>query len=969
MLLRKSSFFVFIFCSLFIWKPADAQKSYSSQGKDFWFGFMTTGNNISPLYVHITSDVATCGKIEIPLAGWSQAFTVPANGKTSITLPNGTAYLTYSDIDQIINKGVHVITDDSVTVCAVNAASIAHDAALIYPTPTLGKNYVTTCYRENISGSGLAEFMIAATQNNTTVQITPSSGIVNSLFTASRASGVTFSLVLNAGQVYDAITLTDLTGSVITSDKPIAVFSGNVTSFVGGCSAGDHLYEQMLPPSLYGRQYLTAPFKTKIGGDMFRFVSFQNGTQISINGGTNINLNALQWKDTVLAIASEIISNNPIAVSQMARGQSCDNQTGDPNMITIHPANEMNTNSVFNLFNTYGTYSGHYVNIITATANTGSVLLNGAGIAASFSTIPANPLYSYAQMTVATGTNRISCPGGFLANAYAFASYNAQGYAVGHLHNTINAPVQIANCSGQGAALIATPGSNYNWSPSTGLSCLTCQTVTASPTIATSYTVSFLSATGCNDVLYFNVDVDSLKDATMTPVPAICLNDPAFNYTAVDTGGIWSGIGITNSSLGTFDPVTAGVGTHTIIYSITSQCGDADTSVINVIQFANATISAAGPFCTSDLSSNLNTITPGGVWTGNGITNSSTGVFDPGVAGVGTHTVTYSIGGSCGDTGVAVFTVYASPIVSVTGPTILCLGDSVTLSATGGGYYLWNNGSLDSSITVSPAIAGTYTYSVLVGNSNCTITDSITINVLSLPTANAGLDDTICIGDVAMLNGSGGGGYLWNTGQTTNSISVSPFMDSTFFLIAYSGSCSDTDWVNINVEPYPVANAGIDLNIFSGQTVTLNASGGGTYSWSPSAGLSCIDCPSPLASPIETTTYVVTVVNEFGCTDVDTIIVYVETNCGKFDIPTAFSPNGDGENDVLYVYAKCVQAIFVEIYDRWGNKVAEITNISEGWDGTFENKLFNSAVFVYSARVKYITGEEVERKGNISLVR
>lgn len=91
--------------------------------------------------------------------------------------------------------------------------------------------------------------------------------------------------------------------------------------------------------------------------------------------------------------------------------------------------------------------------------------------------------------------------------------------------------------------------------------------------------------------------------------------------------------------------------------------------------------------------------------------------------------------------------------------------------------------------------------------------------------------------------------------------------------------------------------------------------------------------------------------------------------CGEMFVPNAFSPDGNGENDLECVYGKCVQELYFAIYDRWGEKVFETTNISKCWDGTFRGQEMNTAVFVYYMKAKLTTGETVEKKGNISLLR
>ncbi|HLG38963.1 MAG TPA: gliding motility-associated C-terminal domain-containing protein, partial [Chitinophagaceae bacterium] len=154
----------------------------------------------------------------------------------------------------------------------------------------------------------------------------------------------------------------------------------------------------------------------------------------------------------------------------------------------------------------------------------------------------------------------------------------------------------------------------------------------------------------------------------------------------------------------------------------------------------------------------------------------------------------------------------------------------------------------------------------------------------------------------------------------------------------------------------------------------LTATGGGSYSWSPSTGLSCITCQNPMTSPQQTTNYCVTVTDTNGCTSTACLTILVEIPCGeeilKTLLPNAFSPNNDGTNDQLCIPANlCIDAFNLKIYDRWGEKVFESESISKCWDGMFHEKPLNSGVFVYYFVAKLISGEPFSQKGNISLVR
>lgn len=171
-----------------------------------------------------------------------------------------------------------------------------------------------------------------------------------------------------------------------------------------------------------------------------------------------------------------------------------------------------------------------------------------------------------------------------------------------------------------------------------------------------------------------------------------------------------------------------------------------------------------------------------------------------------------------------------------------------------------------------------------------------------------------------------------------------------------------------NTSPTPAPpEAGANDTIAYGANTMLSASGSGSYTWTPSAGLSCTACENPVASPLLTTTYYVTT-----CYGTDSVTVFVEPPpipCGELFIPNAFSPNGDGENDVLYVKHNCIQTMVWEIFNRWGEKVFESSEITTGWDGMHKSKKVNTGIYYYLFRATFQNGEEVKLEGNVALLR
>ncbi len=190
-------------------------------------------------------------------------------------------------------------------------------------------------------------------------------------------------------------------------------------------------------------------------------------------------------------------------------------------------------------------------------------------------------------------------------------------------------------------------------------------------------------------------------------------------------------------------------------------------------------------------------------------------------------------------------------------------------------------------------------------------------------------------------------------------------------LIVSDGSSNDTIIKTVTVVPTPVVDAGADVTIAGGDSVTLHATGTATsYSWTPSTGLSATNIADPVATPSVTTTYTVMGTGSNNCIFQDEVTVFVdETPCGNIFIPTAFSPNSDGENDIECVLGDCIVTMHFAIYDRWGEKVFETSDQNDCWDGTYKGELMNTASFVYYFNAILTSGEEISQKGNISLIR
>lgn len=239
----------------------------------------------------------------------------------------------------------------------------------------------------------------------------------------------------------------------------------------------------------------------------------------------------------------------------------------------------------------------------------------------------------------------------------------------------------------------------------------------------------------------------------------------------------------------------------------------------------------------------------------------------------------------CQDTIVIPVTVNPVPNANAGINQSVCSGNPVSLNATGGGTYVWNGGTLVNAPGASQSVTpiSTTSYIVTVTNSfGCTDNDTIVVTVNQNPVFTAGNDVSMCAGDTTQLSATGSGTFSWSPASGLSNTSISnplAFPSSTTTYTATltdANGCIGTDMVTVTINAVPVAVASNDTTICAGSSVNLTSSGGTTYSWSPTTNLNNPNISNPVASPLVTTTYVVTVSNG-GCSDIENVVVNVQT--------------------------------------------------------------------------------------------
>jgi hypothetical protein len=418
-------------------------------------------------------------------------------------------------------------------------------------------------------------------------------------------------------------------------------------------------------------------------------------------------------------------------------------------------------------------------------------------------------------------------------------------------------PATVAICNGQSATLTASGGTQYTWSNSGGSNAA----ATFSPTANTTYTVTVTNAASCSATASRLVTVNANPTAAIAPTAVAICNGQSTTLTASGgTSYAWSNSGGSNASA-SFSP-TANT-TYTVTVTNASNCTATTSRLVTVN--ANPT-AAITPATVAICNGQSTTLTASGgtsyAWSNSGGSNAAA-TFSP--TANTTYTVTVTNASNCTATASRLVTVNAIPTATINGPTTICSGLQATLTASGGGTYVWSGGlGSNAAINVTPTSNTTYTVTV-TGTGNCTATASQTVTVQTSPTATISGADSICIGNSVTLTANGGNTYSWNAGLGSNAaITVSPTTTTTYTVtVSIGANCSATTSKTIKVNQNPTAGVTpASATICSGQSQTFTASGSGAYTWSNSGG----SLAAATFSPNITTTYTVTVTNAASCT-------------------------------------------------------------------------------------------------------
>ncbi len=450
-------------------------------------------------------------------------------------------------------------------------------------------------------------------------------------------------------------------------------------------------------------------------------------------------------------------------------------------------------------------------------------------------------------------------PLGQVVTRFLFESVSAAGgnMSIGNFLDAVNfsfVPIVITVnsatiCAGQTVVLTAGGGTAYSWSSGE-----TTNSITVSPTTTASYTV-----TGTTDGVCYDT---AIAIVTVYPMPVITVNSATIcaGQTATLTAGggttySWSGGEITNPI-----SISPNVPLSYTVTGTTDGCSDTAIANLTVNPLPVITVNSA-TICAGETA----TLIAAGGTTYSWSSAETTNPISVSPNATTSYTTTGTADG-CSDSAVSIVTVNPLPVITVNSATI-CAGQTVILTATGGATYSWSSAETTNSISVLPSSATSYT---VTGTSadGCSDTAISIIDLYPIPVISV-YSATICAGQITVLTASGGVTYSWSSGETTDSITVSPLATSSYTVTGTTGDgCSDTDVAVVTVFPIPVIPVN-SATICSGQTVILTAAGGTTYSWSGGETTDSIS-----VTPAVDDSYTVTGTSN-GCSDTAVSVVTV----------------------------------------------------------------------------------------------
>lgn len=421
------------------WSQTDdaGRAGLNSEGTEFWICFQKNYRDFDretrkrsdslSLELFITSNQNANVRIEIDGIGYRWDFTVRAGTVSNIKIDTSAQV---TSVNKHERRAVHIVSDNPIAVYGLNRRFQTTDTYLALPVSVLGTDYRVMAY-EKLSDDLLSQVAVIATEDSTRITVTPTTALQGS-----HPAGVPFTVDLRRGDVYQMIaeylpsSKSDLTGTLITSNKKISVFSGHNCAYVPASTpACNHLVEQIPPLSSWGKHFYVGTLETRSRSTL-RVLASEPNTKVFLNSELVTVLNSGEYYENPnMSKNTQITADKPILVAQYAQGFKNGDSVGDPMMILVSP-----TQQFLNRYRFATPVNGawrHYICVVVPRDAISSMKLNGQGVNPALFKPFAMSRYMIANLEVPYGTHTIqgSQPFGLYSYGFGFGvdAYDAYG--------------------------------------------------------------------------------------------------------------------------------------------------------------------------------------------------------------------------------------------------------------------------------------------------------------------------------------------------------------------------------------------------------------------------------------------------------------------------------------------------------------------------------------------------------------
>jgi gliding motility-associated-like protein len=559
-------------------------------------------------------------------------------------------------------------------------------------------------------------------------------------------------------------------------------------------------------------------------------------------------------------------------------------------------------------------------------------------------------------------------------------------------------------CSGDSVHLNATglAGMAFSWSPTGSLSNPVISNPVATPTVTTTYTVSgSVSGGACPAVASITITVGNPSVTILTPDTTICAGSSFTMNVLGNAGAVYTwtpSAGLSNAAI--LEPVvspTVSTTYHILATVPGTGCAANDSVTVNVITTYLSVFPSDTTICIGKTAQLLVTGAPGMVYVWTPVMEISGNSDIPNPIATPTATTVYTVtgttaAGACAVSGTVTVNV-GNPSVSIQTPdTAICVGKTVTLRGitNAGNVISWAPAAtLDNPAAMQPVAspADTTTYYVTVsypGLSGCSVTDSVTVNILPPLQVIVGSQVMSCNTGIMLQCQPGGLGfsYSWSGPDSFTSTLQNPYIanatsaeQGTYSVVVTDNSngCIGQNVAAVSIDSTKTSkltNVTPNTTVPYGSHVHLNADNEVFYWWRPADGtINNPNINNPIVTPVDSvTTYIVYGMDSAGC--LDSANVTISLTYGDIGIPTAFTPNGDGLNDIFKPIGVTYQRLVeFRVFNRWGEQLFYSDNIESGWDGTYKGVAQDMDTYFYLMIVAFPNGSYKTYKGDVTLVR